>query len=284
MTTAQIWKLYFAHTKNMKVCQQRLHKLREYGLLRAIEQAQKRGEGRPPYIWALDTLGGELLVHERGVDPKLINTKPRADEDRSLSIKHILATTNVHIALQDACRNTNMTIDEWITEREVRSLRTREAKLPDGLNGQVIKVPIPDALFTLTRDGKHAIFHLEVDRATEDIELSTFERQSIAGKVIEYLLWEESDDYQREYGTRPLRVLFVTLGRGRMQNMRKAAEKILEQKLALRSGLSNENKQAELVRLGKRFRFITFEQLNPETLLTQSVWSIAGKGAGTLFE
>src|SRR3954471_13813043 len=67
MTTPQIWKLFFSHA-SMLVCNQRLKKLVDYGLLRVIEQAIKRGEGRKPYIYALTSLGGELLTYERGVD------------------------------------------------------------------------------------------------------------------------------------------------------------------------------------------------------------------------
>lgn len=285
MTTPQIWALFFSHTKHQKVCQQRLRKLHEYRLLRAIEQAHKRGEARPPYIWALDVLGGELLIRERGVDPHLINTKPRADEDKSLSIKHILATTDFQIVLQAACDRCGMTVEEWITEREVRSLRTKETVTIAGPGGQTLKIPIPDALFTISRNDKRALFHLEVDRATEDIELSTFERQSIAGKVMEYLSWEESEHYRTEFGVRPLRVCFVTIGMRRMQNMCIATKKVLEQKLASHIHLSENEKRAELARLGKRFRFITFDHLNPVTLLTHPVWQIAGhERLGTLFE
>lgn len=285
MTTPQIWALFFSHTKHIKVCQQRLHKLHEYGLLRFIEQAYRRGETRPPYIWALDALGGELLIRERGVDPQLVNTKPRADEDRNISIKHILFTTTYQIILQNAAKYSGMALEEWLEEREIRSLRTQQTAHTAGQNTEDIRLPIPDAVFTLTRDGKRALFHLEIDRATEDIDISTFERQSIAGKVMEYLSWEESEHYRSEFGARPLRVCFVTVGMRRMQNMRAVAERILEQKLAARADLSEAERQAEFSRLGKRFRFITFDKLNPTTLLTQPVWQIAGyERLGNLFE
>jgi hypothetical protein len=37
-----------------------------------------------------------------------------------------------------------------------------------------------------------------------------------------------------------------------------------------------QQKHAEFVRLGKRFLFITFDHIHPETLLTQPVWTVAG--------
>lgn len=283
-TTPQIWACFFAHTKNKKVCQQRLAKLHEYGLVRVIDQAVKRGEGRKPYIYALDKLGAELLAYERGIDLKSINTKPRADEDKSLSIKHLLATTDFQVALLLACAFTGITLEEWLDERSIRSQRMKEKITLAGPQGEVLKLPIPDALFTLMNDERRAILHLEADRATEDIQLSTFERQSIAGKVIEYLLWRESEAYRQVYETRPLRVLFVTVGPRRMQNMCKAAEQMIRQHVEAQSDLPAKEKEAKILRLCRQFRFITFDQLNPETLLTQPVWQIAGhEELSTLF-
>lgn len=280
-TTRQIFLLFFA---SLKVCQQRLRKLWEYGLVRVIEQAVKRGEGRKPYIFALTKLGAELLVYERGIDPKLINTKPRADEDKSLSIKHILATIDFQVVLYKACTATGITLEEWLDERVIRSEQMKEKITLVDPQGEVVKPPIPDALFTLMHESKRAIFHLEVDRSTEDIGLSTFERQSIAGKVIEYLLWEESEAYRQVYETRPLRVLFVTVGPRRMQNMCKAAERMIRRHVESQTELPAKEKETKMIRLCRQFRFITFDQLNPETLLAQPVWQITGsKSPNTLF-
>lgn len=79
-----------------------------------------------------------------------------------------------------------MLLEEWLEEREIRSLCTKQARSLAGQNGEGMRLPISDGMFTLSRYGKKALFHLEVDRSTEDISISTFERQSIALKVMEW--------------------------------------------------------------------------------------------------
>lgn len=102
---------------------------------------------------------------------------------------------------------------------------------------------------------------------------------------MEYQWWIETELYRSEFHTCSLRGCFVTVGVRRMQNMRAVAERVLEQKLAQRTHLSEAERQAEFSRLGQRFCLITFDQLVPETLLTQPVWQIAGsERLGTLFE
>jgi hypothetical protein len=276
VTTDQIWKLFFRPTgASLKVCQQRLHKLHAYGILRMIEQASVWGEGRKSRLWALDQMGATLIVQERGVDPALINTQPRADEAVNLSIKHILLTTEYQIALQDACQLAGYELEEWLDERESH-VSPQQAVPLVGPDGQELRSPIPDAFFVLSRAGKRGMYFLEIDRATEDIALSPYQRSTIAGKVAAYLMWEDCESYRQQCGTRPLRALFVTVGARRLRNMRHAAERVIQQRLAAQSTLAEEDKQVEVIRLGKRFRFLTFEHVQPETLLTQPVWQVAG--------
>jgi hypothetical protein len=76
-----------------------------------------------------------------------------------------------------------------------------------------------------------------------------------------------------------MRVIFVTTGQRRLQNMRAVTEKALRQALQLHDKLPDaewQEKQAQLVRLGKRFRFITLDAVDPQTLLTHPVWQVAG--------
>lgn len=277
-TTNQIWRWFFPNTKHMRACQERLRKLSvEYGLLRSIEQAYKRGESRPPLIWSVTKLGGELLVYERGVDPQLIrNLKPWADEDKNQKLKHILAATEFEFTLLDACALSQITLVEWLDEREFGRQATKSTETFLGPQGEPLKPPKADLLFVLGVQNRKAIFHAEIDRASEDIGFSNLERESITGKLLLYIYWEENLCYREQFGTRPLRVTFVTTGARRMSNMVKAAERVIQQRVSARSDLSEQDKQAEFARLAKRFRFITFDRVQPETLLTQPVWSIAG--------
>jgi hypothetical protein len=216
----------------------------------------------------------------------LKDAKWLSDEAYNLKIKHILATTDCLIAIHEACELSGFSLS-WETEREIQSQLTKETKRFIGPDGQEYRTPIPDLLITLKREEKRALCWVEVDRATETIALSTFEKQSVEAKAREYLAWEESALYRQdpELTTRPLRTLFLTVGSLRMHNMVAAAEKVIRQRLAQQTNLSDDEKQAEFVRLSKRFRFLTFDSMQPETLLTGPVWTVPGRDTlQTMFE
>jgi hypothetical protein len=193
LTTPQIHALYFPSSHNPKVAEQRMRLLRERGLVRSIEQAHKRGEGRKPFIWRITQKGAQLLAVERGIDVQTIDTRAWADEEYSLHIKHLLATTDMHIAIMRACTISGIRLESFIDERELRGVHKMEAVHITGPQGEEWDPPIPDALFTVQIDDKRAIFRLEVDRATVEIEPSLYEKRSIVGKVRKYLAFEASD-------------------------------------------------------------------------------------------
>lgn len=281
----QLWELFFSHTKHKKVCQQRIRKLCIYGILRAIEQATRRGEGRKPNIIALGEMGRELLMQERGVPPHLIDTTPRADEENNLKIKHILAITDFQIAVQKSCATSALHLEDWLEEKELGYLRTQTPLTDIGPDGHPLKLPIADVFFTIRQKDMLGKFHGEIDRATEDIRHSTYERQSISGKVLEYLAWEQTDHYRQEFGTRPLRVLFVTIGERRLKNMLKAVEQLIKQRVQLpdREPENEAGKRAyqqqlaAFHRLASRFPMTTFTQLSAHNVITDPVWWITGQ-------
>lgn len=280
LTTTQIHQLYFPASKVQKVCEQRLRILRERGFVRSIEQAVIRSEGRKPLLWALAEGGKALLVRERAIDPAMIETTPWIDESHNIMIKHLLATTDVHIALLKACTTHGVTLEEFIDERELRSqYLVAGMTLKDG-GGRILRSPVPDARFVLNIEQKRAYYFLEVDRATIELTPSVFEKRSISKKIISYMAFASSPYYRQEYGTRPLRVLWVVKGERRLLNMKTMTEKILKQAIGFPDELSNEEKQqrqVEYEKLGLRFRFITLDQVEPDTLLTHPVWHVAGQ-------
>jgi hypothetical protein len=283
--TTQIWKLFFSHTQNQKVCQQRMRKLCDYGILRAIEQATKRGESRKPHILALGEMGGELMIQERGVPAHLINTTPYANEESNQKIKHILAITDFQICVQESCTARLLTLEVWLEDKEIRHLRTPETALMVGPDGQAIKLPIADVFFVIKQANARGMWHAEIDRVTEDITHSTYERQSIIGKILEYLAWEQSDQYRQEFGKRPLRALFVTIGERRLRNMLKAVEKLMKQRVQLPDvepedearKKEYQEKLAAFRWLVRHFPMTTFTRISTHNVITDPVWWIAGQ-------
>jgi hypothetical protein len=280
LTTSQIHQIFFPNSKVLKVAEQLMRRLRERDFVRSIEQAVVRGEGRKPFLWALAKGGKELLVREREIDPEAIDIVPWIDESHNITIKHLLATTDFHIALLKACALNNFTLEEFTDERELRSAHRMENITLTDEAGHPIKPPVPDALFTLKVQDKRAIYFLEVDRATIALNPSVFEKRSIVRKIDSYLAYADSVAYREQYGTRPLRVLWAVKGERRLTNMKWATETFLKQVTKLEeAGISAEEKhrrQAEYEKLGLRFRFITLEEVQPATLLTDPVWQVAG--------
>jgi hypothetical protein len=270
MTTPQIWALYFRETKPYKVVQERLRKLKQYGVLRCIEQAFKRGESTPPYLWALDELGKELLVQERGIDPEQIDTTPWMHEDNNHKILHLINTTNVHIALEQAALAVGMTVAAWLDERVLQSQPEVYSLSVAVEDREVTKRFVPDAHFVLSRDGKQGMFWVEIDQATIDLEPSSYAKRSIIGKLRDVLAWEQSAQYQQEFGERPLRYLIVTTGVRRMQNMLKLAEKVFKE-----TGMTL-GQEDTLEALGKKILFTTINEVTNHNLLTGPIWRRVG--------
>ena len=263
------------------MAEQRLRLLRERTFLRSIEQAVVRGQGRKSFLWTLADGGRELLARERSIDPTTIDTTPWIDESHNVMIKHLLSTTDFHIALLKGCALHKVRLEEFIDERELRSAHAIEGVILTDEAGNTLKPPVPDALFTLNINDKRAYYFLEVDRATIELTTSVFEKRSITRKIESYLSYAASSAYREEYGTRPLRVLWAVKGPRRLANMKRATETILkritgveEENLTARE---RQHREVEYERLGARFRFIELEEVEPQTLLTQPVWQVAGQ-------
>lgn len=263
LITPQIQKLFFgypSHEKGLgpkKACERRMRLLHEHGLVRRIEQPVKRGEGAKPYIYALDKQGAHLLISELGVDPSDIEWKPRTQEENYPFMEHLLATTDLHIALQASCRKTSIKLVEWVDEKELRSEGTTDYVNLYDPNGQEHKTAIiPDAVFILEKDGRKGLFFVEIDRATVTISPSIWERKSWTKKIAAYLAYPSTESYQKRYEGRRARILTITTGEKRLANLKEATEKAGGKEV---------------------FWFTTLEEaLDPVKLLTQPIWLVAG--------
>ncbi|HMN26880.1 MAG TPA: replication-relaxation family protein, partial [Caldilineaceae bacterium] len=158
-----------------------------------------------------------------------VDTEIWADEELNPKIKHILATTDIHIAFQKSCKNSDYFLAEWTDESALRNEPTKDTiTLPNWQGEEGIVPIIPDVRFVLSREDKQAVYRLEVDRASIDLEASREQKRSIAQKMKRYLQLEQGEFYQKEYGTRPLRVLWAVKGQRRMNNMLSVAGKVIK--------------------------------------------------------
>jgi hypothetical protein len=280
MTTTQIFELFWRNSYShphvaRKACQRRLRQLEQYGIIRRTKQAVVPGRGSRP----------DLLEYECGVDPKSVDVAIWADEELNPKIRHVLATTDVHIAFHRACQQSAYALEEWTDESALRNSPTKDTipiPGPDGTESQ--SVIIPDVFFTLNRNGRRAFYRAEIDRATVDLEASREQKRSIAQKIKRYLLLEQSESYRKRYGTRPLQVLWVVKGERRMNNMVNVTDKVIKHFVQLPAEAPTdehqkqayEKKLAECRRLQKRFLFTTLEEISHQNPITDPIWRIVG--------
>jgi hypothetical protein len=290
MTTTQICELFWLEASSspllaLKSCQRQLRKLEKYGLIRRIHQAVVPGTGSKPDLFKLSANSVPLLANLCNIDPESIDVAVWADEELNPKIKHILCTTSVHISIQKGCNANDYTLEEWIDETTLRNAPTKDTiTLTNSKNQEVTVTIIPDVMFTLSREGKQAIYRLEIDRATIELEASHQQKRSIALKMKRYLLLEGQQSYQAQYGHRPLQVLWAVKGERRMNNMLYVAGKVIKRFVGLPHEVPGDEQQkeeyelklAECKRLNRRFLFATLEQINCHNPLTDPIWHKVG--------
>lgn len=284
MSTSQIRKLFWGDPGRsqqgaIKACQRRLRQLEAYSAIRRIEQAVRRAEGRKDDLFTLGVNSIAVLVNERGVNPKLIDLRPWLNEENNPQVKHILELTNVQIAWKEACVACDIGLDAWVDEKAIRIQYANESGTFFDKYGNPVKKPIADAFTILTRSEKRGYFWIEVDRSNINVNLSVYDRPTIAGKVQRFLAWEQNQTFREEFGPRPLRKLFITRGMGRLHNIRLVTEQMITQFVEENDDLADEQRPAEIQRLTKRFFFTTFDLFYTHNPLLHSIWYQVGTDA-----
>jgi hypothetical protein len=115
----------------------------------------------------------------------------------------------------------------------------------------------PDGVFALERDGKSALFFLEIDRGTETVsDLAKGVLKSLRFYT-SYLLDGKYQRYATDFGVpefKGFRTLYVTTSPARLQNIRQATAKL------------------DVPQKAKRFHWVTtFDHVTDETLFTP-IW------------
>lgn len=262
LTTHQIRLLFFTEGScgqqgQIKACERRMRLLYRAGLVRRIEQPVKRGEGSKPYIYALSKKGANFLISELGIDPAEVEWRPQSFEANYPFLNHLLATTDLQIALRAACKPLGIKVVLWTDERELRTTRTIDYVTLIGPTGQPVKTAvIPDAIFVLERDGRCALFFVEIDMRTVTIEPKLWERKGCTKKVQAYEAYMRTEEYTKRYEGRRVRILTITTGEKRLENLKAATEKADGSDI---------------------FWFATMaDALDPTKLLSEPIWQVAG--------
>jgi hypothetical protein len=228
-----------------------------HGYLWRDEMPTRLGEGRRPLVYFLDTIGAELLAQMAGCEVDDLDWNRKGNDVGGQFLEHLLATNDVRIAITMATRTKDWRIGQWIDDRALKRPQMKDYVTLTGPQGGTRRAAVvPDGYFVLDT-GQHLYHHfLEVDLCTVTGQASTWGRRDWARKVTAYLEYYRSGAYRERYGTQSLRVLTVTRGERRLENLKAITE---------RAG-------------GRaRFWFTTFEHVNPATILTEPIWQVASR-------
>jgi hypothetical protein len=261
MTARQIHDLFFdtgpdttAHTISSR-CQYRLKLLFQHGFLFRDAPPAKHTEGRKPLIYFLDRAAKSLLADSLHRPAQEIDWHPRHNNVSWPFLDHLLETNKIRVAFTLACRRQGYTLHTWYDEHRLRSQEMKDYVTVPNRRGRIAVVP--DSYIYLT-DRQYGYHHfLEVDLATETVGMAagSANRKTFARKIQAYLAYYRSGQYTRRYGTQAMRVLVVTTGRKRLQNLRTVTARV--------GG-------------GSQFWFATLDQIDPETVLHGPIWQVAG--------
>ena len=262
LTTPQIQRMHFpagqgrSERGRLVHCQHRLKLLYHNGYLTRDERPTKLSEGREALVYFLDTLGAKLLASYYKVDISELDWRPRDNTAGAnhLFIDHLLHTNDVRIALTCAAQADGWDVTRYVDDRD---LRRKEMKAYVQLLGESERVAIvPDGFFTLSSDQRTFHHFLEVDLRTVVGLSSKTGRRDWSRKVRAYLEYFHSGRYGERYSAKGFRVLTVTTGQTRLQNLFEITEDAGGKSL---------------------FWFTTLDAVASLQSLSEPIWSVAGR-------
>lgn len=203
----QLERLFF---NTMSACNQRLFKLYQHKFLDRLFLPVEIGSSQA--VYALDRLGAQVVSANLGGP---VSWKRKENKVEYLFLEHTVGVSEFNVSLQVALRGRD----------DVGCLFwKREAFLPKEMvqdpNHYENRLPVcPDAFFGLQLEDGRSFFFLEFDRGTET--LTKFSK-----KLVAYQQYWRTGKYQERYNYKNFRVLTVTTGPERLNNLIRIAGNI----------------------------------------------------------
>ena len=239
----QLQALFFG---SQSTASYRLSRLYQHGFLDRHFLPTLGGIASSPALYTLGKRGADVLRRVLDCGPKDIRKPPNNQELSPLFLEHLLQINDFRVAVTVAAREQGYTLETWLDDFQLKADYDRVViHTPQGRKRTVSL--IPDGYGVLQVPQGRACFFLELDRGT-------MTRARFRDKVLAYQAYIASGQYEKRYDTRSLRVLTVTSGPKRLENLRE---------------------EAEQARGGRGFWFTMVEQITPETVLSKPIWSPA---------
>lgn len=249
-TQEQIQALLFT-TAGASSAKRRLTLLFHNGYLTRKFIPLRGGFGASRAAYCIDQRGAALLSLRRGTGAVPDSWKSRRSRAEFFFIEHLLATHDFRIAVTLAAKREQLDL-HWTSESILRNRSPREFVPDPSHPGQLLRV-IPDGLFSLDGEAGRQLFAVELDRGT-------VEANRIRERVRAYGEWWHQRRYVARFGQHRLRVLFVVTASPR--DPRRIAH--------LKAWTEAEGG-------GGLFWFAALDQLTPESVLREPIWTVAAR-------
>lgn len=262
LSTSQVQRLHFSGS--LQMAYRRLRVLVTHGFLEGFQTP-----GVDERVFYLGEKGAELVADALHVAPENLNwIKPTRTPKDYYFLRHFLQLNDFRIVLSQACEASAGIgllgfIPEYFGERTDRGgvrkyLRDLVCDVQD-LSQKLSHTP--DGAFALQKEGKAALFFVEIDRGTEVLTDPEKGFLKAVRFYLNYLVEEKYQRYRQDFNCeafRAFRVLFVTPSEERLSNMRRAASQVPFTPTQAR-----------------RFIWLsTFQQVTPQTIF-DAIWQSA---------
>ncbi len=190
----------------------------------------------PEHIYYLEQKGAQLVADALGVEATELKWASSSKKPKDYYfLRHFLATTEFRLALQAACRQSDLELLGFIPE--YYGEKTKAGGVVKYIKDVVCDVQAPaekishtpDAVFALAKRALPALFFLEIDRGTEVVSDPSKGVLKCARFYLQYLLSGGYQRYQQDFGCASLkgfRALFVTTSEQRITHIRQAISKL----------------------------------------------------------
>jgi hypothetical protein len=186
LTTSQIKRLHFSSDKT---AWRRLQILSELGFIKPFT-----APAIPERIFYLNKKGAEIISVELRVALEDLswNRLTRQPKDYYF-LRHFLAINDFRILLTQACTTSSVSLLGFIPEYMGEQTKDGYAKKAIRDNVNTLS-HTPDAVFALEKNGKPALFFLEIDRGTEIVSNP---EKGLLKAVVFYLHYWKSQNWQQ---------------------------------------------------------------------------------------
>lgn len=200
----------------------RLQVLFEAGYAQRLIVPVLPGTGRSPAVYALSSRGADAVAAHLGVDREEVDWTPKHNRATAFFMEHTLGIARLWASLEAALLDTDLRLANWMNEAQLRQWDRRVFD-----RGVHRWVPVrPDGYFRLWRGRICSLpCFVEVDMGTET-------NGRFAQKVRAYQVYRREEGRGRS-GIGDFRLLVVTSGARRLENLRRVSSRAVDQDFCL---------------------------------------------------